>query len=154
MMGHSDQGQEQAISILGGTGDQGLGLALRFAAAGRTVVIGSRRLEKAQQAVKEVCEAVPSAQVSGFENADASSRAGIVILSVPFEHTADTVKSVREALREGQEDSDGESPSVWVTVQEIQDGAWSVNGTVIGIEQLLWAFEPDRAATIRALLDS
>ncbi len=62
--------------------------------------------------------------------------------------------ALREVLREAQEDSEGESPSVWVTVQEIEDGAWSVNGTVIEIEQLLWAFEPDRAATIQALLDA
>ena len=62
-------------------------------------------------------------------------------------------QALREALREAQGDSEGESPSVWVTVQEIEDGAWSVNGTIVGIEQLLWAFEPDRAATIQALLD-
>jgi len=38
---------DDAIAILGGTGDQGLGLALRFAKAGRKVVIGSRKAEKA-----------------------------------------------------------------------------------------------------------
>ncbi|MFP8874506.1 MAG: NAD(P)-binding domain-containing protein, partial [Myxococcota bacterium] len=42
-----------AIAILGGTGDQGLGLALRFTAAGRSVVIGSRRLERAEAAAEE-----------------------------------------------------------------------------------------------------
>lgn len=93
---------DDAIAILGGTGDQGLGLALRFAAAGRPVVIGSRREEKAQQAAKEVLEAVPAAQVSGFENAEATRRARVVILSVPFEHTAPTVKGLKGALGEGQ----------------------------------------------------
>ena len=49
---------EDSIAILGGTGDQGLGLALRFAAAGRPVVIGSRKTERAVQAADEVREAV------------------------------------------------------------------------------------------------
>jgi len=91
-----------AIAILGGTGDQGLGLALRFAAAGRPVVIGSRKAERAEAAVREVAAAVPDARVSGFDNAKATASAPIVILSVPFEHTASTVKGVRESLSPGQ----------------------------------------------------
>lgn len=94
-----------AIAILGGTGDQGLGLALRFAKAGRPVVIGSRKAERAVAAADEVRARVPGADVAdvaGFENAEATPRAPIVILSVPFEHTAGTVKAVREALRPGQ----------------------------------------------------
>jgi len=87
-----------AIAILGGTGDQGLGLALRFAKAGRAVVIGSRVLERAEAAAEEVRKAVPDAQVEGLGNADAARKAPIVILSVPFEHTAATVKAIREAL--------------------------------------------------------
>jgi len=93
---------QDAIAILGGTGDQGLGLALRFAAAGRPVVIGSRKLDRAVHAAKEVGAAVPGAQVEGFENPDASQRAPIVILSVPFEHGASTVKTIRDALSAGQ----------------------------------------------------
>jgi NADPH-dependent F420 reductase len=95
-------GNQDAIAILGGTGDQGLGLALRFAKAGREVVIGSRKLEKAEQAVVEVKQALPDAKVSGFANEEATKRAGIVILSVPFEHTAGTLKSIKESLSEGQ----------------------------------------------------
>lgn len=87
-----------AIAILGGTGDQGLGLALRFARAGRPVVIGSRKLDRAQAAAEEVRAAVPGAAVEGLDNADAVARAPIVILSVPFEHTAGTVKAVKERL--------------------------------------------------------
>lgn len=93
---------EAAIAILGGTGDQGLGLALRFAKAGRPVVIGSRKLERAVEAADEVRAAVPGADVVGLENADATKRAPIVILSVPFEHTAGTVKAIKEALAPGQ----------------------------------------------------
>ncbi len=91
-----------AIAILGGTGDQGLGLALRFARAGRPVVIGSRVPERAETAAREVAAAVPEAVVTGFGNADAAARAEIVILSVPFEHTAGTVKAIKAVLRPGQ----------------------------------------------------
>ncbi len=93
---------ENAIAILGGTGDQGLGLALRFARAGRPVVIGSRKLERAVEAAGKVREAVPDCDVEGLANEDATTRAPIVILSVPFEHTASTVKSIRDKLVDGQ----------------------------------------------------
>jgi len=93
---------ERAIAILGGTGDQGLGLALRFARAGRPVVIGSRKLDRAVAAAKQVRESVPGASAVGLENGDAAARAPIVILSVPFEHTAGTVKAIAERLAPGQ----------------------------------------------------
>lgn len=93
---------DDAIAILGGTGDQGLGLALRFAKAGRSVVIGSRKQERALAAAKEVQSAVAGADVAGFENAEAAGRGGIVILSVPFEHSAPTVKAIRDSLGTGQ----------------------------------------------------
>ena len=91
-----------AIAILGGTGDQGLGLALRFAKAGRTVLIGSRVPERAETAAREVAASVPGAKVAGAGNPEATSRAAIVILSVPFEHMAGTMKAIKEALRPGQ----------------------------------------------------
>ena len=94
--------ENQAIAILGGTGDQGLGLALRFAAAGRPVVIGSRKPERAEAAAKEVLLAVPAADVVGLGNAEATERADLVILSVPFEHSASTVKGIKEQLTPGK----------------------------------------------------
>ena len=93
---------ENAIAILGGTGDQGLGLALRFAQAGRRVVIGSRVAERAVKAADQVRQAVPGADVVGRENAEAARGAPVVIVSVPFEHTAATVKGLRDALAPGQ----------------------------------------------------
>ena len=90
-----------AIAILGGTGDQGLGLALRFARAGRPVWIGSRVPERARTAAEKVREATGSRQVEGLDNAQATARAPLVILSVPFEHTVATVKGVRDALQPG-----------------------------------------------------
>jgi NADPH-dependent F420 reductase len=94
---------EETIAILGGTGDQGLGLALRFARAGRRVVIGSRKLERAVEAAEQIAKQTPEAVgIEGRENADAVAGASIVILSVPFEHMADTLKAVRERLAPGQ----------------------------------------------------
>lgn len=91
------------MAILGGTGDQGLGLAFRFAAAGRRVRIGSRKLERATAAAHEVLERVPGADVSGLENAAAAGEVAgaIVILSVPFEHTVSTLRGLRDVLTPG-----------------------------------------------------
>ena len=92
----------ETIAILGGTGDQGLGLALRFCQSGRRVVIGSRKHERALEAAENVRGQVPGADVEGLGNEAATAAAEIVILSVPFEHTASTVKTIRESLRAGQ----------------------------------------------------
>lgn len=94
---------KQAVAILGGTGDQGLGLAYRFTAAGRPVRIGSRRLERAEHAAQQVRKRVEQAEVEGFENLEAARRSAgeIVILSVPFEHSVPTLKGVTEALTPG-----------------------------------------------------
>ena len=93
---------EAGIAILGGTGDQGLGLALRFARAGAKVVIGSRKPERAYEAAARVRAAVPGASTSGCGNREAVKQAEIVILSVPFEHTAETIKAIRGELAPGQ----------------------------------------------------
>lgn len=90
--------RDDAIAILGGTGDQGLGLALRFGRAGRPVTIGSRVLDRAVAAAEKARESVPGADVEGLENREAAARAPIVIVSVPFEHTGDTVRAIREVL--------------------------------------------------------
>ena len=92
----------ETIAILGGTGDQGLGLALRFCQSGRRVLIGSRKVERALEAAENVRGQVPDAPVEGFGNEEATEGADIVILSVPFEHTASTVKTIGKSLRPGQ----------------------------------------------------
>ena len=94
---------KDVVAILGGTGDQGLGLAYRFAAAGRPVRIGSRKQQRALDAANQVRERTASADLAGLENAEATRAAagGIVIVSVPFEHTVGTIKSIRDALEPG-----------------------------------------------------
>jgi NADPH-dependent F420 reductase len=90
----------EIVAILGGTGDQGLGLAFRFCAAGRAVRIGSRKQARAQEAEAQVLAHVRKADVKGLLNPEAAREAqgGIVILSVPFEHTAPTLRSIRDEL--------------------------------------------------------
>lgn len=97
----SDSNKE-TIAILGGTGDQGLGLALRFCRAGCRVIIGSRKAERAVEAAENVRQQVPDAVVEGLGNEAASAAAEIVILSVPFEHTASTLKGIKDSLKAGQ----------------------------------------------------
>jgi len=98
----ANTGFDDAIAILGGTGEQGLGLALRFATAGRPVLIGSRSVERANAAAERVRAAVPGAKVSGGENPEVCRGAQVIILSVAFEHTANTLKAIRDSLIEGQ----------------------------------------------------
>jgi hypothetical protein len=93
---------DDAIAILGGSGEQGRGLALRFAKAGRPVAIGSRSAERAEQTAERVRAAVPGADVWGCESNPACRAARVIFLCVPFEHTATTVKSIRGALVAGQ----------------------------------------------------
>jgi len=89
------------IAIIGGTGAEGFGLALRFARAGARVVIGSRDAGRAQDAARRVLETIPRAQVEGRLNADAAAQAGVVVLTVPLAAQIPTLKSLRESLRDG-----------------------------------------------------
>ena len=92
----------EAIPIIGGTGALGYGLAIRFARAGQQVVIGSRRLDRAEEAAGRVREQVADADVKGVENADAARRGPIVFLTVPFRAQSETLTNLKEALEEGQ----------------------------------------------------
>src|SRR5579885_1535901 len=86
------------IAIIGGTGDEGLGLAMRFAAAGRQVVIGSRVRDRAEAAANRVREVVAGASVEGMVNQEAVERASVVFISVPYSGQRDTVTALKDAL--------------------------------------------------------
>jgi NADPH-dependent F420 reductase len=92
----------EPIPIIGGTGALGYGLALRWASAGESIVIGSRQPERAEAAAERVSNAVPGAQVSGLGNAEAARQGPLVVLAVPFRAHAETLANVREALSAGQ----------------------------------------------------
>jgi NADPH-dependent F420 reductase len=81
------------IGILGGTGDQGRGLARRFALAGHQVIIGSRRPERAAAAAQEIGHGV-----RGLANADAAAQAGVVIAAVPWEGHGDLLSGLATEL--------------------------------------------------------
>ena len=86
------------LAFIGGTGPQGLGLALRFAAAGAPVVIGSRAAERAAAAAETIRAAVPGASVRGHENAEAMARSERLVLTFPFAGLAGFLAQAREAL--------------------------------------------------------
>src|SRR4051794_35124059 len=76
---------ELVVGVLGGTGDQGRGLARRLSIAGHRVLIGSRVAERAETAAREVAEADPGVDVGGADNATVASTADVVIVAVPYD---------------------------------------------------------------------
>jgi NADPH-dependent F420 reductase len=91
------------IALLGGTGDIGEGLALRWAYdTNHEVLVGSRDPEKARNKAEEYETELDSrgidCEVGGFENAMAADRADVVVLAVPAYHLSDTVESVADRL--------------------------------------------------------
>lgn len=91
----------ETIAIVGGTGAEGFGLGLRLARAGARLRIGSRDLEKAQDAARRIAEMAGRGQVEGRLNPEAVSEAGIVILTVPLAAQIGILKSVRASFRPG-----------------------------------------------------
>jgi NADPH-dependent F420 reductase len=81
------------VGVLGGTGDQGRGLAYRLARAGQKVVIGSRNAERAETAAAELGHGV-----EGADNAECARRSDIVIVAVPWDGHAKTLESLRDEL--------------------------------------------------------
>jgi hypothetical protein len=92
----------EAIPIIGGTGALGYGLALRWARAGRAVVIGSRSEERAAEAARKLSNLAPDAEIEGLRN-DAAARQGpVVFLTVPFRAQSENLNNLRESLEPGQ----------------------------------------------------
>jgi 8-hydroxy-5-deazaflavin:NADPH oxidoreductase len=92
----------EPIPIIGGTGALGYGLAVRLARAGQTIVIGSRKPERAEEAAAKLRDAVPGAEIEGLPNDEAAKRGPIVFLTVPFRAQSETLTNLKEALAEGQ----------------------------------------------------
>ncbi|MEW5871152.1 MAG: NADPH-dependent F420 reductase [Chloroflexota bacterium] len=90
------------IAILGGTGKEGPGLALRWGRAGYPILIGSRQLEKAQATAAELNEKLglhgPGA-VQGLENAEAARQAEICVLTVVQSAHQAALEGLRQALQ-------------------------------------------------------
>lgn len=86
------------IAVVGGTGAEGSGLAIRWANAGHKVIIGSRDGAKAQAAADELNAILGKALVVGKDSRDAASEADIVVLTVPFAAQISTAESLKEVL--------------------------------------------------------
>ncbi|MEJ2139892.1 MAG: NADPH-dependent F420 reductase [Gammaproteobacteria bacterium] len=89
----------QTISIIGGSGELGGGLALRWAKAGLPVIIGSRDADRAAQVAKDLNAAAGNELARGMDNAAAAAAGDIVVLTVKFSHQAATLNELRDALQ-------------------------------------------------------
>ncbi len=98
----SIQVPQRTIAILGGTGPAGMGLALRWARAGESIIVGSRETRRAQDAASKIKEkAGIDSGISGMENSAACAAADLLMLTVPFEGQATLLKQLKPAITEG-----------------------------------------------------
>ena len=86
------------LAILGGTGPEGKGLALRLAMAGEEVVIGSRDATRANDAAEALKELAPNLKVTGDVNDGAAQQGDTVFVTVPYEGQAALLQQVAPAL--------------------------------------------------------
>ncbi|HXZ39253.1 MAG TPA: NADPH-dependent F420 reductase [Terriglobales bacterium] len=90
------------IAVLGGTGPEGFGLALRWARAGETVIIGSRVAQRALDAAGKIRQIVgPEAKISGLDNVAACGATDLLVLTVPFEGHSTLLKQLKPVFRPG-----------------------------------------------------
>jgi 8-hydroxy-5-deazaflavin:NADPH oxidoreductase len=87
------------IAVIGGTGKEGKGLALRWANAGYDIIIGSRDAERAALAANELNTTLGKSNVSGLGNSAAAAAADIVVLSVPYEAHAATLDMIADTTQ-------------------------------------------------------
>lgn len=113
------------LAFVGGTGPEGLGLAMRFAAAGHAVAIGSRSTERGEEGAQKVVEAVPSAKATGGTNADVVADADVVFLTFPYTGQQPTLEALGSAL-------DGKIVCNVVAPLEFQQGVGAVALNVEG----------------------
>lgn len=87
------------IAVLGGTGKEGSGLALRWIAKGYPVIIGSRDAERAVAKAAEMNAHLNVQTVTGMANPDAAAQADVVVLSVPYSAHKVTLEGVKAQLQ-------------------------------------------------------
>ncbi len=89
------------VAIIGGTGDQGFGLALRFAKAGEKVLLGSRDIKKAENTVNIIHNMLKGEElecIQGMTNQQAAQKGDLVILTVPLQAQKVTLRSIKDHL--------------------------------------------------------
>jgi NADPH-dependent F420 reductase len=90
---------DDAVAILGGTGKQGGGLALRWARAGHRVIIGSRSAEKAVLAAAKLRDVSGRDLFRGMSNAEAVTHVSLAVLTVPYSAHSATLSELKDALQ-------------------------------------------------------
>ncbi len=93
------ESEKPILSILGGTGKEGPGLAMRWAKAGYTIIIGSRQAEKARNTANEINQMIGGNQVQGLENVAAARQADICVLTVVHSAHREVIDSLHDALQ-------------------------------------------------------
>jgi len=89
--------------VLGGAGEEGFGLALRWAMAGHQVIVGSRSPDRAVEAARTIAQtARRPVRVSGLSNENAVLQTDVIVLTVPFTALLDTLKTVKPSFKPGQ----------------------------------------------------
>ncbi|MBL1134132.1 MAG: NADPH-dependent F420 reductase [Chloroflexi bacterium] len=87
------------VAVLGGTGKEGSGLAMRWAQSGYRVIVGSRDAERAKSKATEFNEILGESLIEGAHNQEAAARADIVVLTVPYDAHQATLESVRNEVQ-------------------------------------------------------
>jgi len=87
------------LAILGGTGPEGKGLALRLAIAGETPIIGSRDASRGAAAAEELAQSAPGVVIKGMDNSGAVLSAGMVFLAFPYEGQRAVLEDLGPALK-------------------------------------------------------
>jgi len=87
------------VAVLGGTGKEGSGLAMRWALNGYRVIIGSRDANRAMERAGELNTQLGVDYLIGKDNASAATEAHLVVLSVPYDAHAATIESVKDQLQ-------------------------------------------------------
>lgn len=90
----------EQVTVVGGTGDEGFGLASRWAKAGIQVTIGSRDAGRAGEAADKLRHLVPEASVEGKTNEEAVASSNLVVVTVPYSGQAPIYKAIAPHLRE------------------------------------------------------
>ena len=98
------------VAVIGGTGEEGFGLALRWARAGIEVVIGSRDKTRGEDAAERLRGLLPDSTVSGMDNATAAASSELLMVTVPFAGQAAIYKSIAESVRPDSVVIDGTVP--------------------------------------------
>lgn len=86
------------IALLGGTGNLGEGLALRWGKLGYEIIVGSRKLEKAEKLASDYLKKVGDASIIGMRNEDAAETCDVAVFTIPWEFAFDTAEMLKRQL--------------------------------------------------------